>query len=66
MPKTIVVKEFHSFAELAEHARFEASKGKNRQPRKLPPPPKQPVLTSHEPKPVKPKVKGRVNARRGR
>ena len=35
MPKTIVVKEFHSFAELAEHARFEASKGKNRQPRKL-------------------------------
>jgi len=61
MPKNIV-KEFHSFSELAEHARFEASKNKGqRKPQKLPPPPKQPVLTSHEPKP---KFKGRVNARR--
>ncbi len=58
-------KVFHSFAELADHARFEASKNKGgRKPNKLPPPPKQPVLSSHEPKADKPRVKGRVNARR--
>ena len=56
-------KTFHSFKELAEHTRFEASKNKGGgKPKQLPPPPKQPVLMVHE----KPKVKGRVNARRGR
>lgn len=58
-----VVKEFRSFAELAEHTRFEQSKTKGRQkPHKLPPAPVQPVLTAHEPKPKR-KIKGRVNAR---
>lgn len=52
---------FHSFAELLEVKRFEKSKTKGRQkPQKLPPAPKQPVLTSHE---SKPKQKGRVNSR---
>lgn len=56
-------KVFRSFQELADATRFEASKKKGGgKPKQLPPPPKQPVLTSHE----KPKVKGRVNARRGR
>lgn len=51
---------FHSFGELLEVTRFEASKNKGRRkPQPLPPAPKQPVLTSHE----KPKVKGRLNSR---
>ena len=53
-------KVFHSFSELAEATRFEAKKRDGRKPSTLPPPLKQPVLTSHE----KPKVKGRVNGRR--
>ena len=61
MPKN--EKVFHSFADLAAATRFEQSKKKGgEKPRKLPPPPKQPVLTSHE----KPKVQGRVNARKRR
>lgn len=55
-------KVFHSFAELADDARFQASK-KRRHVEKLPPPPVQPVLTAHE-RPAKPKVAGRINARR--
>lgn len=57
----MVQKVLHSFSELADHFRFEQSKKKGGgKPAKLPPPPKQPVLTSH----TKPAVKGRVNARR--
>lgn len=56
-------KLYHSFQELAEATRFEASKKKGGgKPKQLPPPPKQPVLTSHE----KPKVSGRVNGRKRR
>lgn len=35
-------KLFYSFAELADHARFEASKQKGRQPHRLPPRPSSP------------------------
>lgn len=56
-------KVLHSFAELADHYRFEQSKKRGGgKPSKLPPPPKQPAPAGH----AKPAVKGRVNARRHR